>query len=95
MCTPKEQGGLGIQNLDTKNKSLLGKWLFKLLNEEGVWQCLLTRKYLGDKSLSQVVNKLGTSQSWSGLMNIKNQFLRFGSFQVKMECKLGFGKIYG
>ena len=52
MCTPKEQGGLGIQNLDTKNKSLLGKWLFKLLNEEGVWQSLLTRKYLGDKSLS-------------------------------------------
>ena len=25
MCTPKEQGGLGIQNLDIKNKSLLGK----------------------------------------------------------------------
>lgn len=50
---PKEQGGLGVQNLDTKNKSLLGKWFFKLLNEEGVWQTLLTRKYLGEKSLSQ------------------------------------------
>ena len=58
---PKEHGGLGVQNLDTKNKSLLGKWLFKLLNEEGVWQSLLTKKYLGDKSLSQVVNKPGTS----------------------------------
>lgn len=52
VCLPKEYGGLGIQNLDTKNKSLLGKLLFKLLNEEGVWQALLIRKYLGDKSLS-------------------------------------------
>ena len=83
MCTPKELGGLGIQNLDINNKGLLGKWMFKLLNEEGIWQSLLTRKYMGEKSLSQVVNKPGTSQFWSGLMKIKEQFLRFGSFQVK------------
>ena len=38
MCQPKDQGGLGIHNLEIQNKCLLSKWLFKLLNEEGLWQ---------------------------------------------------------
>lgn len=37
MCCPKDQGGLGIEDLEVKNKCLLSKWLFKLLTEEGVW----------------------------------------------------------
>ena len=58
MCRPKDQGGLGIAVLQTKNKCLLSKWLYKMLNEEGVWQELLINKYLGDKTLSQVQAKL-------------------------------------
>ena len=54
ICHPKDQGGLGIEVLDIKNKCLLSKWLFKLLNEEGVWQELLCSKYLGAKKLSRV-----------------------------------------
>jgi hypothetical protein len=41
-----DQGCLGIQNIDIQNKCLLSKWLFKLSNEEGVWQELLRKKYL-------------------------------------------------
>jgi hypothetical protein len=33
---PKYQGGLCVQDLQVKNTSLLGKWLSKLLTEEGV-----------------------------------------------------------
>jgi hypothetical protein len=36
LCQPKDQGGLGIQNIDVQNKCLLSKWLFKLINEDGV-----------------------------------------------------------
>jgi hypothetical protein len=36
-CRPKDQGGLGIEVLEIKNRCLLSKWLFKLLNEDGVW----------------------------------------------------------
>jgi hypothetical protein len=54
VCRPKDQGDLGIEVLDIKNKCLLSKWFFKLLSEEGVWQELLSNKYLGSKSLSQV-----------------------------------------
>jgi hypothetical protein len=41
VCRPKDQGGLGIQDLEVKNTALLGKWLFSLLTEDGVWQTLL------------------------------------------------------
>jgi hypothetical protein len=39
---------LGVHDLEVKNSALLGKWLFKLLTEDGVWQTLLKRKYIGD-----------------------------------------------
>jgi hypothetical protein len=41
LCRPKAQGGLGITDLYIKSKCLLSKWIFKLLNEEGIWQTLL------------------------------------------------------
>jgi hypothetical protein len=44
---PKEQGGLGVHVLAVKNSALLGKWLYKLLTEDGVWQTLLKRKLAG------------------------------------------------
>ena len=47
VCRPKEQGGLGICDLKIKNSALLGKWLFKLLTEDGTWQTILKRKYIG------------------------------------------------
>jgi hypothetical protein len=41
VCQPKVLGGLGVSNLDVKNNCLLSKWLYKLLNEDGMWQQLL------------------------------------------------------
>jgi hypothetical protein len=57
ICRPKDQRGLGIEVLDIKNKCLLNKWLFKLLNEKGMWQELLRNKYLHTHTLSQVQEK--------------------------------------
>jgi hypothetical protein len=54
VCRPRDQGGLGIHDLEAKNIALLGKWLYKLLIEDGVWQILLRRKYIGSKALSQI-----------------------------------------
>jgi hypothetical protein len=74
LCRPKDQGGLGIEVLELKNKCLLSKWLFKLLSEEGMWQQLLYNKYLKNKTLSQVEAKPNDSQFWKGLMHIKKEF---------------------
>ena len=64
MCTPKEQGGLVIMDLETQNKCLLSKWLFKLINEEGIWQQQLRNKYLANKTIIQVEKKSRDSQFW-------------------------------
>jgi hypothetical protein len=37
---------------------------------------------MGGKSLTQVSRKPGDSHFWAGLMNVKDQFLRWGHFQV-------------
>jgi hypothetical protein len=82
ICRPKEQGGLGVEVLDLKNKCLLSKWLFKLLNEDGVWQELLHNKYLHSKTLSQVSAQPFDSPFWKGLMRVKEDFFSRGSFKV-------------
>ena len=46
LCRPKDQGGLGILNLQLQNKCLRAKWLVNLLNTNGIWQTILTNKYL-------------------------------------------------
>jgi hypothetical protein len=51
ICRPKDQGGLGVEVLDIKNKCLWSKWLFKLMHEEGVWRELLRNKYLKKQNI--------------------------------------------
>ena len=72
LCRPKDQGGLGILNLQLQNKCLLAKWLVNLLNTNDIWQTILTNKYLGSKSLTQVHAKPYDSHFWRGLMKIKD-----------------------
>jgi hypothetical protein len=61
---------------------MLSKWLFKLLNEEGVWQQLLHNKYLKHKTLAQVEEKPTDSPFWKGLMRVKSNFFKRGKFKI-------------
>jgi hypothetical protein len=63
--------------------ALLGKWLFRLLTDDGVWQTLLRQKYAGSKALSQVLWKSGDSHFWARLMAMKKQFFSHGKFLIK------------
>jgi hypothetical protein len=90
VCKPKDQGGLGIHDLQVKNSALLGKWLFKLLTEDGVWQTLLKRKYIGSKPLSQVLWKPGDSHFWAGLMASKKFFFPYGTFSINDGSQIRF-----
>ena len=90
VCRPKDQGGLGVHDLDVKNKALLGKWIFKLLTEEGVWQTLLRRKYVSSQALSQIYWKPGDTHFWAGLMATKKYFFPFGSFLIKDGSQIRF-----
>jgi hypothetical protein len=55
---PKDQGGLGIEVLDMKDICLLIKWLFKLLNEEGVCgkNCYIINIYPSKPWLRYILN---------------------------------------
>jgi hypothetical protein len=83
ICRPKDQGGLGVLNLELQNKCLLSKWIFTLINSDGAWQQLIRNTYLGSKTLTQVMKKPGDSQFWCGLMNVKDDFLSMGSFTLQ------------
>jgi len=90
LCRPKDQGGLEILDLQLQNKCLLAKWLVNLLNTTGLWQTLLTNKYLRSKSLAQVKAKPYHSHFWRGLMKIKDEVLANGSFIIKDGCQTRF-----
>jgi hypothetical protein len=50
-----------VQNIEVQNKCLLSKWLFKLMNEDGLWQEILSKKYLTNQTLGKEQKKLGDS----------------------------------
>jgi hypothetical protein len=80
---PKSVGGMRIIDLDTQSKRLLSKWIVKLLNEDGMWQQVLKKKYLKGRTLSHVAKKKGDSHFWAGLMEVKDLVLQRGRFRVQ------------
>ena len=91
-CQPKQQGGLGIQNLEIQNMCLLSKWLFKLCNEDELWQSLLKNKYLSNKTIGGCTKRSSDTHFWKGLMKVKDQFLSLGSFKVRDGTQTRFWK---
>ncbi|WVZ91971.1 hypothetical protein U9M48_038073 [Paspalum notatum var. saurae] len=81
LMLPKCFGGIGILDLELQNKCLLSKWLYKFLNENGAWQELIKKKYLHQKSITQVSKKPEDSQFWSGLMGVEEPVPFFWLFQ--------------
>ena len=68
----------------------MGKWLYKLCNEEGLWQEILRNKYLKNCILSQISKKAVDSYFWSSLMGVEDQFLNLGRFKLVSGNQIGF-----
>lgn len=69
---------------------LLSKWLFKLQNEEDVWQELLHNKYLYFKTLPRVEAKPTDSPFWKGMMKVKYFFFMRSLFEVGDDQSTSF-----
>jgi hypothetical protein len=60
------------------------------MNEEGLWQTILRNKHLKNQTIGKVVRKSGDSHFWSGLMKVKEDFLRFASFKLNNGTQIRF-----
>jgi hypothetical protein len=90
VCMPKDQGGLGVLDLEKMNIALLAKWLWKLFNEDGIWQKILRKKYLQKQTLCHAVTKNGDSHFWQGLMEVKKFFWQHCKIQIGDGAKTSF-----
>ena len=68
----------------------MSKWLFKLSNEDGLWQQLLRNKYIRDKTLGNCLKKPTDCHFWKGLMNVKDVFMSYGCFNLMDGTQIRF-----
>ncbi|XP_057418984.1 uncharacterized protein LOC130713213 [Lotus japonicus] len=65
---PRQDGGIGVRDTSFANTSLLGKLVWTLLQDpEKLWARVLSHKYLGSKSILDVVASSSTSSLWKGI----------------------------
>ena len=95
VCRPKDQGWLGIHDLEVKNRALLGKWLFKLLAEEGVWQISLGESTWAHKRYLRFCWNLVIHTFGLALWPRRSSSSHTVRSQFRMVRKLDSGSIYG
>ena len=72
ICRLKDLGGLGVENVEVKNRCLLTKWLYRLsIETEGMWVQILCNMYLQSKKLAKVTVRPNDSPFSKGLMRTK------------------------
>jgi hypothetical protein len=87
----KKKGGLGIKDIRKMNLSLLCKWWWKLERESGLWQDLVSYKYLRKKSVWSVKHRQTDSPVWSDLLKVKHIYLQGRKMIVKNGKSTSFG----
>ena len=74
VCLQKEDGGLGVKDINLFNSSLLGKWKWNLFHSQGeLWARVLESKYVGWRGLSEITRGKGESVWWRDLKLVLNQ----------------------
>ena len=66
------------------------KSVFKLYNEDSLWQQVLRNKYVKDKTLSQLTKNARDFYFWMSLMEMKDQFLKLGVFRLGEGTQIKF-----
>ena len=77
VCLPKVYGGLGVGNLERRNKSLLFKWLWRFpLETDALWYAVIKSKYgLHDNQWDSGINHLVTYRNpWKFISSLYGEF---------------------
>jgi hypothetical protein len=92
VCSPKSQEGLGVLNLDFMNDSLLSKWLWNIETSNGLWQKIITSKYIKGKPLILIKQKQCDSHFWKIFLSLRDNFYNFCKSVVGNSLKTSFWK---
>jgi hypothetical protein len=92
VCSSKSLGGLGVLNLSSMNDALLTKWLWNLENSSGLWQSIITGKYIKGKPLISVKQRQTDSQFWKKLLSLREIFFKYCKMVVGNGCRTSFWK---
>ena len=79
---PKDKGGLGIKDLRTMNISLLCKWWWKAENGTGIWQEIVSKKYLKKGGIVFLKKSNKNSPVWNDLLKVRHIYLKGRSMIV-------------
>ncbi len=91
MCKPREEGGLGLRDIQNFNTALLAKWKWRLIAEEkGRWKEMVVSKYGLGSEVSRIPVKL-QSWWWRDLAKACGEGGDEGWFQKEVGWKLGRG----
>lgn len=92
VCLPKENGGLGIKDINAFNLALLGKWKWNLLQHQGeLWARVLESKYGGWRSLNEAPRANTESIWWRDLKLLSNHPQHSEAMQDTIVWKVGKG----
>jgi hypothetical protein len=92
VCSPKNQGGLGVLNLELMNDSLLSKWLWNIENLKGLWQKIIASKYIQGKPLILVKQKQNDSHFWKKILSLRDNFYKYCKTEIGNGLKTSFWK---
>jgi hypothetical protein len=86
ICRPKKEGGLGIRDLDTVNKSLLLNAAWKVATGKNQFLSdILKAKYHPNTSFWKAGNSQCKSAFWSSIMHVKDILIKNCSIQIHKE----------
>jgi hypothetical protein len=98
ICTPMQNGGLGIRNVAVFNKALLGKWLWRYATEPlSLWHRVIDNKY-GNQWGGWCSNRARDSHGvslWKHIHAGWNRFSQYITFKVGDVLVISFGMTPG
>ncbi len=87
VCSPIDQGGLGVRKVNVINKALLGKWMWRFGREEDLlWRRVIAAKYRVEWGgwISKKAKRAHGCGLWKGI-------IRLGCFSSACEVGCWFG----
>lgn len=88
VCTPKDEGGLGVLDLQAFNRALIAKWWWRLQTEpERLWAKLINHLYLNNRRMwdLHLYPQRNVSPVWKGVLKTSIIFKR----GLKFNCGSG------